>query len=282
MIRRVVFAACALALGGCAGKGTEGTCGDATASCSGSPGAPMGTWSVAGACSYQAVMPTEPMGFTELNTHPLNPSIAPPQSQPTTDGNWCYDLIVKPAAGMTPSTVSSVNLWHDVPSLDEGSKIKASTVAFNPDHTYAVDLTFAEKNASTHFTPFCLQYQGNVSIQCGDLATEITAFYTQAAGTHPVAFQNIQCNGASDGGCDCIYNYSVEVTDSGTWLQQGNLLEESSANYLYNGQAVMSQAPSVSMLATYCQSGTSLIMSGYEGTNLSNVAGLRTLSLTGM
>jgi hypothetical protein len=277
MIRRVVFAACALALGSCAGKGTEGTCGDATASCSGSPGDPTGTWSVAGECSYEAVMPPEQMGYTELNARPINPSIAPPQPQPTTDGSWCYDLILKPASGATPSSVTSVNLWHDLPSLNSGGK-----VAFNPDHTYAIDLTFSDPNPSTHFTPFCLQYQGNVAIDCGSLATEMTAFYMQAAGTHPVAFQNIQCQMASDSGCDCTYKYSVEVTDSGTWLQQGNLLEESSASYLYNGQAVMSQTPSVSMLATYCQSGTSLTVSGYEGTNLSNVVGLRTLLLSRM
>ncbi len=276
-IRRVVLAACALALGSCAGKGAEGTCGDATASCSGSPGDPTGIWDVNGSCSYAADMPNQPMSIPELATRPLIPSIAPPQPQPTTDGSWCYDLIVTAPVGTTPTQVTSVNLWHDLPTLAQGGK-----VSFNGDGTYSVDLTFTEPSASTHFTPFCLQYQGNAAISCSNLAPQITSFYTQAAGSHPVAFQNITCQNASDGGCDCAYKYSIEVTDSGTWLHSSNLLEESSSAYLYNGQAVMSQAPNASLLATYCQSGNSLIMSGYEGSNLSNIVGLRTLSLARM
>jgi hypothetical protein len=275
-IRRLVFVAGVVCLAGCTGKGSEGTCGDATAMCGSTPGDPTGTWTVNGTCVYQADMPNRPMSLTELTTRPLNPSIAPPQPQPTTDGSWCSDLVVTPASSTAPSQVSSVNLWHDLPTL------KVGQVAFNSNSTYSVDLTFAEEGASTHFTPYCLQYQGKVAIDCGGLATEMQAFYKQAAGMHPVAFQNITCQSATDEGCDCSYDYSVEVTDAGTWVKSDNLIQESSTQYLYNGQPVMSQAPELSMLATYCQDSNSLTLSGYEGSNLSELVGLRTLSLSRM
>jgi hypothetical protein len=44
----------------------------------------------------------------------------------------------------------------------------------------------------------------------------------------------------------------------------------------------MSQAPEVSMVATYCQTSSSLTLSGYEGSNLSSIVGLRTLTLAKM
>lgn len=229
-----------------------------------------------GSCTYDADMPNRPMSLTELTQQPQNPSIAPLQPQPTTDGNWCSDLKVTPPSGTTPAKVTDVNLWHDLPALNSG------TVQFMTDGTYAVDLKFSEPGVQTHFTPYCLQYQGNVAIDCPSLGPQMAAFYMNAAGTHPVAFTNIACQLASDGGCDCAYDYSVEVTDSGTWLQGGGLIQESSSSYLYNGQAVMSQAPELSMFANYCQTGSSLILSGFQGSTLSSVVGLRTLSLTKM
>jgi hypothetical protein len=280
VIRRAVFVACVLVFGGCAGKGAEGTCADATGMCGGVPGDPMGVWNVCGFCSYDADMPNRPMSLTELTNRPQNPSIAPLQAQPTTDGSWCSDLILNPASGTTPSQVTSVNLWHGLASVNRAN---AGTVTLRSDGTYEVDLNFVEKAATTHFTPFCLQFQGQVQIDCPLLATQISAFYMTMAGAHPVAFQNISCQPATDdGGCDCFYDYSVAVTDTGTWLKSGNLLQESSGQYLYNGQPVMSQAPELSMVATFCQSGNTLTLSGYDGTTLSSVPGLRTLSLTRM
>jgi hypothetical protein len=275
---RAVVIGGALALAGCAGNGAQGSCGDATGMCAGAPGDPTGQWGVEGFCSYPADMPNRPMSLTELTTRPQNPSIAAPQPQPTTDGSWCYDLILKPATATAPSAVSSVNLWHDVPALGAGS-----SVTFSTDGTYAVDLKFSEPVAGTHFTPYCLQYQGQTQINCADLATEITAFYANAAGANRVAFNGINCaSSASDGGCDCGYSYSVEVSDMGTWVKSGDLIQESSTQYLYNGISVMSQAPELSLFATYCQSNSTLLLSGYLGSDLSSVVGLRTLSLARM
>jgi hypothetical protein len=220
------------------------------------------------------------MSLTELTAQPQNPSIAPLQPQPTTDGSWCSDLVLTPPSGTTPSQVTAVNLWHDLLSLNRSNP---GTVTLRSDGTYEVDLNFLEKTATTHFTPYCLQYHGQVQIDCPLLATQITAFYTTMAGPHPVAFQNISCQPATDdGGCDCFYDCSVAVSDTGTWLKSGNLLQESSSQYLYNGQSVMSQAPELSMVATFCQSGNTLTLSGYDGTTLSAVPGLRTLSFTRM
>jgi hypothetical protein len=273
-----VFVAAMLTLSGCIGKGAEGSCADATGVCGGTPGDPTGKWTLNGGgyCSYQTDMPNRPMSLTELTAKPQNPSIAPLQPQPTTDGNWCSDLVLTPTVGATPSQVSSINLWHDLPTLGGGS------VTFSPDGTYAVDLKFSEKRVNTHFTPYCLQYQGQVTIECPNLAKQIADFYTTMAGAHPVAFQNIGCQSAADSGCDCTYDYSVEVTDAGAWLKSDGLIQEASAQYLYNGQSVMSQAPELSMLASYCQTGNELLLSGYAGSTLSSVVGLRTLSLTRM
>jgi hypothetical protein len=260
----------AAGVAGCNGKGAEGTCGE-TASCGGDP---SGTWTVNGSCSFDPLQPFRQMSLTELSQPTQNPSLAPMQPQPTTDGNWCFDLYLLPPDTMHPGgNLLAINLWHDAPALTGG------TLTFDPAGTYNVDLTFLENNATTHFPESCIQFAG-AGPTCAQLGTLITAYYANIAGTNPPTFQGINCQAGAPDGCDCFYNYSVELTDTGAWTKSDNVLIESSLEYLYNGQKVESQAPSGNQAASFCQSSTdALTLTGYNGTSLSVVAGLRTLDL---
>jgi hypothetical protein len=99
---------------------------------------------------------------------------------------------------------------------------------------------------------------------------------------NPPGYENIVCQAASDGGCDCGYDYKVHLTDSGAWSFSGTVITESSApsQYMYNGKLVGTEAASGLMVAASCQSGDTLTLTGYNGQSLSNAPGLRVLTLT--
>jgi hypothetical protein len=273
-----------LAAVGCSAKGVEGACA-AGAICGGSP---VGTWDLAGRCQYPAVHPDQPLGPQEQEKNPLFPSLTPSQAQQTTDGDWCSELYYSPQDNRAPdpnSKIKAVNLWHDAPAVVGGQ------ITFNADSngnptSYNTALNFAGQDI-THFAPLCLEFYG-AQPTCSDLALNLTDFYAQAAGVDasnnplPPSFQNIVCQGASDGGCDCGYDYDVALTDSGSWSFAGSILTETSDpnSYLYNGQQVGSQAPTGLMVASTCQSGDTLTLTGYNGGNLSDAPGLRVLTLS--
>jgi len=264
-----------LAISGCSGKGAEGSCG-ATATCGGDP---TGTWTVAGACQFHADQPYQDVSLVEEMQAPLTPSLAPPQEEATTTGSWCSQLVFLPPNSTTPG-VKDVTLWHDAPALTTG------TVEFDASGSYSTTLNFATVS-TTHFAPACLQSAG-ANPSCDDLAQGLTTFYVNSAMARGVTggptptpgFEAIQCLAASDQGCDCYYDYKVVLTDQGTWAKGDNIITEANTLYLYNGQAVKSQAPTGPMEASFCQSGDQqLTLSGYAGTSLSAAVGLRTLSL---
>jgi hypothetical protein len=267
-----MFGLLVLGLGACTGKGAEGSCGVA-ADCGGDP---SGTWSVQGSCSYEPLAPYRQMSLSEQTLKPQNPSLEPLQPQPTTDGNWCYDLFYNPPDSKNPvGDVKTVNLWHGAPALSGG------TVKFDStDSTYAIDLNFVEKGAISHFSQSCITF-GGANPSCTDLAAQITAFY-MVNSSGAVAFQNIVCAQGAPDGCDCQYDYQVELTDAGGWAKSDNVLVESSVDYQYNMQKVMSQTPTGNQAVTFCQDGNSLTLTGYEGASLSLAVGLRTLQLTKM
>src|SRR5450755_1288649 len=221
-----LFTLALLALAGCSAKGAEGVC-SAGAVCGGA--SPAGTWDVSGRCEYAAAHPDQPLNPQEQVENPLFPSLTPSQAQQTTDGDWCSGLFYTP-----DNQVKSVNLWHDAPALVDG-QITFSVDASGLPTTYSTALNFAGPNV-THFAPLCLQFYG-ATPSCTDLATNLTAFYVAAAGVDnstppvplPPGFENIQCQTASDGGCDCGYDYKVQLTDSGAWSYAGSVLTESSA-----------------------------------------------------
>jgi len=272
---------CALLLvSACKGKGAEGACAE-VAACGGDP---TGTWRVVDNCAYVAQHPYQPISPEDQVQNPLGPSIAPPQAPQTTTGDWCSQLIYLPADATNPNGhVQGVNLWHDAPSLDNDG-----TLVFDGTNNYTITLNFSTQS-TTHFAPSCLQFAG-ASPTCDQLGPSLTAFYTanlsskQVAGAAPPTpgFENIQCVTASDSGCDCFYDYKVQLTDKGTWSAGGNVLTEASYQYLYNGQRVVALAPTHFMVTSFCQSGTQMTLSGYNGSSLSEAVGLRTLTLQRM
>ena len=271
-----------LLLLGCSGKGTQGVCSDGTV-CG---GVPSGVWDVAGSCEYKADRPDQPLGPREQVQTPVYPSLNASQSQQTTTGDWCSQLFYttgdnRPAM---PSKVKTVNLWHDAPAL-AGGQLAFKTDASGAASTYDVALSFTTYDV-THFAPLCLQ-TGGANPNCSDLAANLAEFYTSLAGKDPMgnplppSFANIQCQGAPDGGCDCGYDYQVALTDTGSWSYGGSVLTEASdpTGYLLNGTRVGSEAPTAFMVSSFCQSGDTLTLSGYNGTSLSHAPGLRVLTL---
>ncbi|HWZ90283.1 MAG TPA: hypothetical protein VNW92_15575 [Polyangiaceae bacterium] len=269
------------AAAGCSGKGAEGSCPDAP-SCGGDP---TGTWSVLGGCQFPADQIAQALGPSENVKNPQPPVLTASPLPATTSGAWCARLFYafNDTDPMIPnSKIREVDLPHGAPGLAPGGQI-----SFNPDSTYGAKLNFSGGNA-THFAPLCLQV-GGANPSCTDLAANLTQFYVSKAlpdaqgNPTPPLFDTISCVDSTQGGCDCEYNYTLTLTDAGTWLNLGPVLTETSnnASYQINGQAVAaSQQPSKSMAASFCSSGASLTLSGYNGTTLSSVPGLRVLSLS--
>jgi hypothetical protein len=271
-----------LCAGGCGGVGAEGTC-PALDACGGDP---TGTWKVVQACQYQAVKPTQPTDVNDyMGTPPVPPTLTPPQPQPTqlvptSSGDWCSSL------DYNNNTVNNVTLWHDAPGLQNGE------IAFNPDHSYAAIYTFTTQGAGyrnmTHFAPICLTANGG-SPTCADLTAGLTKFYGAGSGTPPppATFNDIQCTTASDMGCDCTYYFALQVVDQGNWSTSGDTISQQSSTFTYNGSSgvlkLASPAPIVQ--TTFCRPASdpsTLYLTGANGGSISDLLGLRTLSLTAM
>ncbi len=275
-----VVALAVLAAAGCSGKGAEGSC--ATGAVCG--GAPNGVWDSVQTCQYQTDAPSQTLNPNEQVMTPLAPTLTSSQLQPTTAGDWCSQLIYTPI-----DKVKAVNLYHDAPALVSGQ------VSFNDDFTYAVALSFSGYYVS-HFAPYCIQ-KGGANPSCDVLGKDLTAYYltnaSKDAADNPIpdftggatpdgAVQDgIVCQAASDSGCDCGYNYKVVLTNKGTWSSSGTLMTQSSSpdSYLLNGKSAGSQGPSSAMVAAICRGDQDLTLTGYEGSQLFHVPGLRVLAL---
>ena len=251
-------------------------------------GDPTGTWDVVGSCQYAADATDQPFSPREQVQIPQPPVLTSSPVAATTNGDWCSRLYYAPADvdGNTPnSKVLTVDLPHLAPGLSGGQLSFNSATGTTPP-SYKASLNFSSSN-STHFTVQCIQF-GGATPTCGELATNLQQFYVTKAGvngqgvTQAPTFTGIACNAASDGGCDCTYNYQVALTDFGTWQVIGNAISQASdlAAYQYNGQpAAASQQPTKAQLASFCRAGDTLSLSGYSGSSLSNAPGLRVLSL---
>jgi hypothetical protein len=270
------------AMSGCGGGGAEGGCGS-IASCGGDP---TGKWAVDGVCQYMPPQPAQPLSFPDYTAQPQDPTIAPPQPQPTTSGSWCSGLVYGPPTTDTPDgSVMNVTLWHDPAVFSSG------TMALTADHKYEADLVLSTQS-STYFPVSCLQANG-FSPTCKQLQAQLNLFYGNVAkqkhaepayqapkASDPAA--GIKCSEMTDGGCICDYTYQVKVSDVGAWASSGSLLSLTNETYAYNGVRNATNAPTVPSLASYCVAGDHLTMSGNAGTSLSGVVGLRTMSLRKM
>ncbi|HEX3850980.1 MAG TPA: hypothetical protein VHW01_08440 [Polyangiaceae bacterium] len=278
----LVFALLAAA---CSGKGRDGSCTDG-AICGGDP---SGSWDVVGSCQYAADTIDQQFSPREQIQTPQPPVLTDSPVAATTNGDWCSRLYYSPTDvdPMHPnSKVLVVDLPHPAPPL-AGGQISFNNASGSTPANYQVSLSFAT-SSSTHFTVQCVQF-GGASPSCGDLATNLQQFYVSKAGVNAQgmmqapSFANIACNAASDGGCDCSYDYKVTLTDVGTWQGLGNVISEAGdpGAYLYNGQpAAASQEPTKALLASFCRAGNTLSLSGYDGSFISGAPGLRVLSLS--
>jgi hypothetical protein len=255
--------AVAVGIAGCSGGGAEGGCA-ATPSCAGDP---TGFWQVASKCQFLPTQPAQPLNYTDYMGRPPNPVVSPLQSLPTTNGDWCSNLDY-PAGG-----IEEVILWHPAALLTGGS------LWLKQDKTYVENLVFSTP-ATSHFTLACLQAEG-ASSTCKQFESDLIAFFmmpqAQAQG-----ISGIQCEEASDRGCDCSYKFEVDLADQGTWAADGQGLmsmNSSPPSYTFNGTFIPEYEPPVPVTASYCKSGA-LTLTGVGGSSLAGILGLRTLTMT--
>jgi hypothetical protein len=284
----------ALPASGC-GKGAKGDCPQLDI-CGGSP---VGTWGIDSFCQVLPVRPNQPGDVNDFMqmTPPQTPTIAPPTPNPvvaaqTTSGDWCSNLFLMgdPSVGFT---VANAVLWHSAPQISlnpSHDPKKVSSIAFGANATntggdYLTKLVFENEKGvdMTHFAPQCLLRNGAVNPTCDKLADALNVFYKAPMPSVPPTFGDISCSNADDGGCDCIYDFIIQVDDSGTWALDPNdstVLVQDSQVLTFNGAVMNAQASTTTLRSSLCRAGnTSLELSGERGGSLSNVQGLRTLSL---
>ena len=266
------------ALASSCGKGAKGDC-EQLDICGGSP---VGSWKVSFACIVPPVRPAQTEDVIDFTASGVvqAPTIAPPPANPTvstqtTSGDWCSSLVFA-----MDGTVRNANLFHTAPGISGG------TMIFGPND-YVTQLIFSNAKGvdSPHVAPRCLVQNGNVSPTCDNLAMGLTAYYKPTAAVPPT-FGDITCATASDGGCDCAYSVSIQVDDAGQWAPDpadSTIMLQDSTLLTFNGAVMNAAASTTRLKSSFCATpGQELELSGYRGGSLSNVQGLRTLTLTPM
>jgi hypothetical protein len=248
-------------LAGCDGLGAGGTCTTYPA-CGGNP---QGAWNLNDACLNLEVKPYQPTTLLQEEQQPQDPTVSPPQPVAATSGSWCSDLVYQPSDATAP--IKSVILWHG--PLD----VRGGTVFHNPDFTYTATIIFGRPQ-ETFFSASCLgKYQTSVTqndaAMCSSLAAGLMTFLISQP-----SFQKIVCL-PKEGGCDCTYDYQLIEADNGVWEVDPN-----DKNVLIHH----SKASSEPQRTTFCvgQGGSTLTMTGEEGTSILNQVGLRSLSYVKM
>jgi hypothetical protein len=192
-------------------------------------------------------------------------------------------------------------LWHDVPQISADTD-KLSTIILSPsDKSYLTKLILVSPDNTTHFAPHCLYANGAVTPTCDELTTSLRAYYKRPNPSVPNTYGNfssaddmcmrpgadgcIRCSNADDGGCDCVYDFNLQIDDSGSWAldpKDPTVLVQQSVGLFFNGVTNAAQAPTTILKSSFSASDTALELSGLRGGSLFNVQGLRTLQLTPM
>jgi hypothetical protein len=273
---RVALGLAALLAAGCKSVGATGSC-PVTGDCGGDP---SGVWQVDPApgltCNFLVVSrPAQNYANTAPYFEPETGAMAPA----VTSGNWCWDLTFNKDGTVSTPTVP----------LQNPDVIVGGTVTFNntsTDHSYTFSLT-AVSTTSFHVAKSCFGVNG-ANLTCTQFAA---ALVNSSAGANPVymnasmgATPAFRCQDAGDG-CDCQFDYietdQNAVGDTGTWVQDGNVIHQ----YSKAGQGNLNEtSPSRRTVrdATFCVSpdGNTLQLSGTNGQALANKAGTRSLTLT--
>jgi hypothetical protein len=278
----LMLALAGFAAPGC-GKGAKGSCPQLDICGGGNPGS-LTPWQVTDYCQVQPVRPSQSSDTQDFSQMTLAPTVAPPQpnavvSQQTTSGDWCSNLVFT-----QDLKVENANLWHEGPQISH-DPAKPSTIIFGPDMTYLTKLIFEEQDA-THFDPQCLVRNGAANPTCAALQAGLTAFYIPINMAVPPTYSNIVCTGdATTTGCDCTYNFNLQVDDVGVWGIDPNdptVLIQDSTILQFNAMVMNAAAPTTMLRSSFCLANGQLSLSGWHGGSLSNVQGLRTLGLSPM
>jgi hypothetical protein len=249
-----------LALAGCGGKGTEGTC----ATYPGCGGQPVGNWTLTNGCNNLIVAPYQVPSLPEQLAQPQTATQAPPQPMPTTSGDWCSQLIYQPSIDPV-APVKGVVLWHGPPTVHDGY------VYVLADNTYKAQIQFITLE-HTFFANECLTRYERTAPSCEKLGMDLAA-YEQGQPGFKFGDLNMVCTGDSTVGCDCQYTYQVQAMQQGTW--QLDPVRPSSIVF----SSIASGEP---QSASFCQSGDSLQLSGNDGTILFGAVGVRSGAFTRM
>ena len=282
---RVALGLAALLAAGCKNVGATGGC-PVLGDCGGNP---AGVWQVDPApgltCNFPVFSrPAQNYANTTKGYFAPETGAAP---NAVTSGSWCWDLSFSKTKNMDGTFTVAVS----TPSLPAAypDVITGGTVTFNDtptDHSYTFSLT-AVSTTKFHVARSCFGVNG-ANMTCAQLAT---ALVNSSAGNNP-GYMNasmgatpaFRCNDAGDG-CDCQFDYietdQNAVGDTGTWVQDGNVIHQ----YSKAGQGNLNEtSPSRRTVrdATFCvsQDGNTLQLTGTNGQVLANKAGTRSLTLT--
>lgn len=244
----------ALAVAGCDGKGTAGTC-STYAACGGDP---KGDWTLTDGCENLVVNPYQEPSLPQQLQQPQYATQAPPQPEPTTSGDWCSQLVYEPST--KPSMpVQGVVLWHGPPTVSSGYLHQ------NADGTYDALIQF--KTAEhTYFANACLTRFETTAPSCAKLGTDLQAYLASQPSFKFDTGAAMACTGDSSVGCDCEYNYQVQAPDMGTWR-----VDPSDGKTIIYAGTTRTEPQS----ATFCRSGGTLELSGANGSSLFSAQGVR-------
>ncbi len=243
---------------GCSGKGVAGNCPDLPA-CGGDP---SGTWQINSECEFD--VPQQPSSLSPIAsayTTPQTPALAAPPASSTNSGEWCSGLVYLPAGTTGSNAIGGIAFYTAPLDFSQGN---VTFTASDDPATQLFQFTIGVKSSvqTTHFTPTCLQAYG-ANPSCDDLTAALLAQGTS------VNYQNPSCTTASDNGCDCTYNLADTNGDSGQWRVLGSTI------YTFNSP---SGHPAQAM--DFCVNGSTMTLSGKDGSHLLGSAGIRSMQLT--
>ncbi|HVZ71148.1 MAG TPA: hypothetical protein VHJ20_02130 [Polyangia bacterium] len=275
MTKHIIVVAVALLAGGvgaCGGKGTAGTC-ETFAGCGADAKGVAGSWSLVGGCENLVVTPYQVPSLPEQLQQPQVLTLAPPQAQPTTSGDWCSNLVYEPS--VSPSMpVRGVTLWHGPPTVADGYLNQVADPKDASRGTYSAQIQFRTAE-TTYFANACLTRFERVAPSCATFGADLKAYFMANPGfkfpDDPTSPNAQICTGDSSVGCTCTYDYQVQAGEMGTWQ-----IDPANATTIIFAGTARTEPQS----ASFCQQGNSLELSGLDGTDLFGAQGVRSAKFT--
>jgi hypothetical protein len=210
------------------------------------PGAPITQWVTTkqNSCLDQIQPPPNPVSLVQ---QPPRPAGDRPTERGTSD--WCSNVALR-----QDGTLQQYLGWYPpIPVQD-------ATLDLLPDGSYEMHITYFAKQ-HVEFPASCLSAQG-VSESCAAFGRNLKEFLAQEPNIYGVL-----CYDSQTSGCACDYDLSLVGGPSGRW-------SDDKANATLTFFDGLSGPPA---LASYCQKGDTLELTGKDGSRLFNQFGLRTI-----